>query len=356
MKSNEMPLIVGLRGTSLLPEERQALELVRPAGVILFARNIESPDQVRALVDSLDDLEPTPFVCIDLEGGAVNRLAPLWGTLPSPARAAAAGRRAVRALGEAAGAACRNLGIHLDLAPVIDLECREGFVARQSRCLSDDPERVATLARVFSEGLTSWCVAGCLKHFPGLGPIEVDTHEELPTLDIRDADLATHVDVFAALSEQIPIVMVGHVIVPALGDSDRPSSLSATVLERAAKLPGAPVVLTDDLEMGALKSWGDLPELVVAAIRARSHGVLVCHACDRLGEIADHIRGEAEADPALAAKIEDMVTRLGTLRRDLCTRSASVPEPDDTTVEQLWGQARHEAEPSRASGAWKLDD
>jgi len=345
VSTESLPLIVGLPGTSIGEEDRATLERVCPAGVILFSRNVESPEQVRDLVASMHDLEPRPFVAVDLEGGAVNRLVSLWGTLPSPARAAAAGRRAVRALGEAAGAACRNLGIHLDLAPVVDLEIPDGLIARQSRALSDDPERIATLAKGFADGLGSWCVGGCIKHFPGLGAIPEDTHDELPTLTMSESEIAAHLSVFEALSETIPIVMMAHVVVPALGDEERPASLSRAIVDRAASLPGSPVVLSDDLEMGALDTWGDLPERVLKALQARNHGVLVCKAFDRLDEIRGHIRAAVDEDTQLGPRISELNVRLGTLRRDLCRVSASVPAPDDATVEQLWERARREAEP-----------
>jgi beta-N-acetylhexosaminidase len=345
MRAESLPLVVGLPGPSLDAETESVLERVRPAGVILFARNVESTDQVRDLVSSLQRLEPRPFISVDLEGGAVNRLAGLWGTLPSPGRAAASGRRAILALGEAAGAACRSLGIHLDLAPVIDLEHPDGLLSRQSRTLSDDPERVATLARVFHDGLRSWCVAGCLKHFPGLGAVPEDTHESLPTLRLDTAELDRHLSVFADLAEDIPLVMIGHVIVPSLGDHERPASLSRSVIEHALALPGSPVVLSDDLEMGALKEWGDLPELVLAALRARNHGVLICKAFDRLDEIAGAIERAVADESNFASRVGDMTTRLGTLRRDLCQAGAAVPAPDDTTVGQLWERARKAATP-----------
>ena len=182
MTTDFSPLIVGVPGPHLEIRELAVLEHVRPAGIILFARNVDTADQVRELVATFKELEPRPFVAVDLEGGVVNRLSGIWGDLPSPSAAAAAGRRAVRDLGEAAGASCRALGIHLDLAPVVDLDRPDGLIPRQGRCFGDNPERVATLARVFNDGLATWGVAGCLKHFPGLGSVVVDTHEELPTL------------------------------------------------------------------------------------------------------------------------------------------------------------------------------
>jgi beta-N-acetylhexosaminidase len=273
----------------------------------------------------------------------VNRLARLWGELPTAADAGAAGRRAVRALGEAAGAACRHLGIHLDLAPVVDLHCSGGCLAGQGRCLSDDPERVQVLARVFNEGLGTWGISGCIKHYPGLGPVAIDTHDELPVLEADEGELKPHLAVFEELSAEIPVVMMAHVVVPALGDTERPASLSRTIVERASALPGTPVILADDLEMGALGAWGGIAQRATAAFRAHVHGVFVGTALDQLDEITETLDDQRAADPAFAKLLTELTARMGTLRRDLCQRAAAVPAPDATTVEQLWEQARKEA-------------
>lgn len=345
MSAEMLPLIVGLPGPSAGDTEVEILAAARPAGIILFARNIVSSEQVRGLIKALEALEPQPFICVDLEGGSVNRLAGLWGNLPSPARAAAQGRRAVRALGAAAGAACRCLGVHLDLAPVVDLEAPEGLLGREGRCLSDNPERTVTLAGVFAAGLESWAVSGCLKHFPGLGPVPVDTHRELPELQSDAEELAPHLAPFDSLSESLKAVMVAHVVVPALGDAERPASLSPTAVQQACALPGSPVVLTDDLEMGALERWGDLGERAVAALKANNHGVIISRSFERLPEIADLIRRRADEDATLRQRVEHAASRMGTMRRDLYRTAAAVPAPDEETVAQLWEQARREATP-----------
>jgi beta-N-acetylhexosaminidase len=342
--NDSLPLVVGLPGPSLDDGALSILGRILPSGVILFARNIESFDQVTALVGRLGELEPRPFVAVDLEGGAVNRLENLWGALPSPAEAGAAGRRAVRALGDAAGAACRSLGIHLDLAPVVDLDRPHAALGREGRCFSDDSDRVIELARVFSSALEEWGVGGCLKHFPGLGTVVIDTHDELPVRG-HEEPIDPHLRVFEELSEQIPLVMMAHVVVPPFGDTKTPASLSRRTVDRAAELPGAPVVLSDDLEMGALDDWGDLPQRVVAALRAHNHGVLVCKAFDRLEEIADHLREEITADSAFGTQVEDLAARLGTLRRDLCRTAAAIPAPDEPAVAKLWEAARQAALP-----------
>lgn len=338
-----LPLMVGIPGRELEAPQREVLERVRPAGIILFARNIESVDQTRALVGQLRDLEPTPLIAADLEGGLVNRLEVLWGQLPAPAAAAMAGRRAVRALGEAAGAACRSLGIHLDLAPVVDLDCPDGCLGEQGRCFSDDPDRIAVLAGLFNEGLKAWGVSGCTKHFPGLGAVPADTHLTLPVLELDESELTRHLRVFEALGREFPAVMMAHVVVPALGDAERPASLSRSVVERAAALPGAPVILTDDLDMGALAGQGDLPELVAAALTARNHGVLICKSFERLDDVVEHLGELAGIDPTIATRLGETGARMGTLCTEVRQRSAAVPAPDHATVAQLWEKARDAA-------------
>jgi beta-N-acetylhexosaminidase len=229
---------------------------------------------------------------------------------------------------------------------VIDLARPEGRIFRENRCLADQPERVATLAAVFAEGLAAWCVGACLKHFPGIGAVEVDTHQTLPSLDLSEERLGPHLTAFSSLSETIPVVMMAHVIVPALGDARTPASLCQDVVQRAATLPGSPVVLTDDLEMGAIAGLGTLPELVIRALAAGNHGVLVCHAFDRLEEIADEIASSSEEGSRMRSRLDELTARLGTLRRDLCRRAASVPAPDSATVEQLFKRAWREVEGS----------
>jgi len=338
-----MPLIVGVPGTTLSSDELSVLERVQPAGVILFSRNIETAEQTRNLVAEFRQLEPRPFVAVDLEGGLVNRLSAIWGDLPTPAAAGAAGERAVRALGQAAGAACRNLSIDLDLAPAVDLSCPGGCLCEQERCLSDDPDRAGELAKVFVEGLAEWGVTGCAKHFPGLGPVPGDTHEELPVLDLNAEELQRHLSVFEELGPIIPVVMVGHVVVPGLGEADRPASLSRTVVERAAALPGSPVVIADDLEMGALDSYGSMAERVEAAIHARNHGVLICNAFDQLEPIMAHLTELGGVDSTISTRMQEMSARMGTLRTEVRQRAAAVPAPSDSTVEELWQHARREA-------------
>ncbi|NOZ78864.1 MAG: glycoside hydrolase family 3 protein, partial [Acidobacteria bacterium] len=251
---------------------------------------------------------------------------------------------AVRALGAAAGAACRALGIHLDLAPVVDLETGGGLLARQQRCLDEEPGRVVELANAFADGLETWQVSGCLKHFPGLGAVPVDTHQSLPELDPGANEIKRHISPFEELAGRIPMVMVAHAITPALGDGARPASLDPGVIERAASLDGTPVIVSDDLEMGAVAGLGDLAELTIAAFDARNHGVIISRSFDQLETVANRLAQRAAADQRFASRLERATARMGTLRRQLVRKLAAVPEPSDETVSQLWDAARLKAE------------
>src|SRR5436309_1439145 len=171
---------IGFRGTALEPPLRSLLERVRPGGLILFARNIESAPQVRSLNDALNGfLRIPPFIALDQEGGRVNRLRPILGPIP-PNLALARRRAAARAVGQQAGAmvgALRSLGFSVNLAPVLDLSGPDPANGIGDRAFGEDPATVCRLARVFLETHLRAGVVPVGKHFPGLGAVltgEVD--------------------------------------------------------------------------------------------------------------------------------------------------------------------------------------
>jgi beta-N-acetylhexosaminidase len=297
-------LACGVAGLALDVEERRLLSELQPAGVVLFARNVADRGQLASLVRQLRALPSRPYIAIDLEGGRVNRLERLIGPLPSAADAARAGAHAVRALAEAAGAACAHLGIGVDLAPVLDVARAEGFLASEARCFGASPDEVRTAASIFLEGLSAFGVAGCLKHYPGLGSGRVDSHRDLPLLD---ASVAVDCGVFRALAVPGRAVMVAHAVAPSLGEAASPASLSRTVVRRLRAL--AAPILADDLEMGALTAHGTIPERAAAALAAGCDQVLVCNALTARREVAAHVRAAARRDPALEATLRESAAR-----------------------------------------------
>jgi len=306
---------VGIAGPALDPAERAILERHPPRAVVLFKRNIQSERQVADLAADIGTLPGGPFLAIDQEGGPVDRLRELAGPFPSFHDSAEAGL--ARRAGELAAEACARLGVRLDLAPVVDRRLPgAGESVLGERTAAEEPDRIIAAARYFLEGLHSRGVAGCLKHFPGLGRAGRDTHRALPFLpedeEEQDRDLAP----FRVLKDVAGAIMVSH----AAGARDRlPASLSpdtATQLLRG-DVGFQGVAFSDDLEMGALAEFGDLAHRAAASIRAGCDVALVC---SRLEEYPESVaRAEAEVPaPRLAEashRIDVFVQRLRALER-----------------------------------------
>jgi len=259
-------LFIGLPGRELDAGAHQLLDAVRPGGVVLFARNIEDARQLRALTAALHARGIA--VAIDQEGGRVNRLRNIIG------ECARDGRQTGRWL--------REYGIDINFAPVCDLALTPPGTdnALQERCWGRSADEVIAGAGVFLDELQAEGVAGCLKHFPGLGAATLDSHEELPVIERDPADgLAP----FAALAPRAKAIMVGHAIYPAL-DPHRPASLSHAITTGLLRerLGFRGTIFTDDLEMGAINTAMPFAEAVVAAVRAGADRLLVCHSHDRI--------------------------------------------------------------------------
>src|SRR5579862_669513 len=175
-------LVVGFEGTEMSPQLRMLLTRIQPAGVILFARNIVTAEQTHRLLKECQSCVSTPlFTLVDMEGGLVDRFRKLLGPSPSAADVYATGdRKLFRKHGKIIGECCCALGFNTDLAPVVDLAFKKSDKVLGSRAVSANPKEVVRYAREFLAGLRSARVLGCLKHFPGLGEANLDTHRKLP--------------------------------------------------------------------------------------------------------------------------------------------------------------------------------
>jgi beta-N-acetylhexosaminidase len=278
---------VGLAGSALDPSERTILERLPPRAVILFSRNIETERQLADLCAEVRTLPGEPLLCLDQEGGRVDRLKAIAGPFPSFHDAARAGLS--RWAGEVAGEACARFGFGVDLAPVVDRRVPgAGEAVLGDRAADEDPDRVTAAAREFLEGLHSRSVGGCLKHFPGLGRARFDTHLTLPMLpedaEEREKDLVP----FRALHELAGAVMVSHA---ASSEDSRPASLSPDVATRLLRdtvgFRGA--TFSDDLEMGALGEFGGLPERSAAAMHAGCDLLFVCSRLEEYPECVSRV-------------------------------------------------------------------
>jgi beta-N-acetylhexosaminidase len=282
---------VGVEGPTLTPREREILHAHPPFGAILFRRNIEAAGQLADLIANLRDLGAR-YVFVDQEGGPVDRLRDLLAPAPSLARAAWAG--AARKAGELAGEALARLGFDVDLAPVVDRAVPgAGAAVLGERSASAEPGPVIDAAGGFLAGLHARGIAGCLKHFPGLGRARFDTHQKLPVIESDPHQLALDLAPFDALMGEARAIMVSH----AAAEDGLPASLApawaTTQLREILGFEGA--AFSDDLEMGALDAFGGLPERSVRAALAGCDLLFVCRRLEEYPACVDAVERQVPA-------------------------------------------------------------
>lgn len=310
-------LVVGLAGALPSAAETGALLELQPAGVILFARNVESEAQVRRLTERIALLLDRPLVLIDQEGGRVDRLRSLRGRSPAPRELARRGRAAVRAFAEETAAALRGLGVNFNCAPVLDLDEGRESNGIGDRSFGSDPGEVAGLALELLQAHEREGVATSLKHFPGLGRTGADTHDVRPTVRATRAELLDRDAVpFRLLLDAAPSVMVSHAAFPGLTGDERPASCSEAVVTGLLRrdLGYRGLCVTDDLEMGAVKDWSPA-ERAVAAVEAGQDLLLYCSSLEQAREARDGIRVALAAGRLAPWRVLEAAARVRELRR-----------------------------------------
>lgn len=316
--------ILGCTGPALLPREAAFFRDASPWGFILFARNVETPAQVATLVAALRDaVGRAAPVFIDQEGGRVQRLrAPHWREWSPPLDVvAAAGKagaaRAMELRYRLIAAELRALGIDGNCAPVADIAGAATHPFLRNRCLGTDAAAVIDAARGAARGLLAGGVMPVVKHIPGHGRAQADSHLVLPVVDAPLASLeADDFAVFRALAD-LPVAMTAHVVYTAL-DPDLPATLSPRVIGAIRGSMGFDgLLMSDDVSMKALS--GELGALTAAAIAA---------GCD----VALHCNG----DPAeMAAVVAAAGTLGGAAARRAAAAIACVGAPDDADLDAL---------------------
>ncbi|MBA4767251.1 MAG: beta-N-acetylhexosaminidase [Porphyrobacter sp.] len=280
------PAIFGLSGPVLTEDERAFFRDCDPAGYILFGRNCVDPEQLRALTDDLRSIHGRErlLVSIDQEGGRVARLRPPhWAGYPSGEAfdklyqiAPASAIEAARANATAMGLELSAMGITVDYQPPLDLRVPGAHDVIGDRSLGSDPMQVAALGRAVLEGLAAGGVAGCIKHMPGHGRTDVDTHKALPTVTASAAELEDDLAPFRTLNHAL-IGMTGHLVFTAW-DAENPATLSETVIRDVIRgeIGFDGLLLTDDIDMEAL--GGTIPERAARAHAAGCDIILNCWA------------------------------------------------------------------------------
>jgi beta-N-acetylhexosaminidase len=313
-------LVVGFDGTEMSSRLRSLLMRIQPAGVILFARNIDSAKQTQRLLKDCRACVSTPMLtCVDMEGGRVDRFRNVLGPAPSAAEVYATGERKLfRKHGRIIGDSCRTLGFNTDLAPVVDLALAASGRVMSSRAVSADPKETVQYARQFLAGLRSAGVLGALKHFPGLGGANLDTHHKLPGVDrnwktLWEQDLAP----YRALRNEAPMVLIGHAAYPSVTRNRTPASLSkkwiADVLRKKIGYRG--LVISDDLEMGAVRKAVPMGQAAVEHIRAGGDLCLICHVEAYILRAYEMLTKETERDRRFAQRCQQSIERVLAFKR-----------------------------------------
>ncbi len=317
--------IFGCDGLRLTPEEKVFFRKVQPFGFILFARNIESADQVRGLCDDLRAcVDHNAPILIDQEGGRVQRLrAPLvreW--LPPLEEVEKAGSNAPRAMYLRYRIIAHELmamGIDANCAPMVDVARPDTHPFLRNRCYGEDPQQIIEIARSVTDGLWDGGVFPVIKHMPGHGLAVVDSHKDLPRVSVPKAELAGDFAPFKALND-LPMGMTAHIVFEDMDDA--PATTSPKMMRFMREEIGFDgLIMTDDIDMQALS--GSVDARARAAIAAGCDAILHCNgtlaerqlvaaACGEMTEA-----GQKRAEAVLAARREPVAVDIEALAEEL---------------------------------------
>ncbi len=297
-------LTLSLEGARLTAREAALIKAARPFGVILFGRNVETPDQLRALTDAIRDADgrDDPPILIDQEGGRVQRLRkPAFQGSVAAARIGQVAQHDREKGAEAAfwhalriGLELRRCGVSVNCAPCLDLAFKGASSVIGDRSYGPDPDCVALLGRAAIEGYRAAGVTPIVKHLPGHGRASVDSHVRTPIIDAPAAELrATDFTPFAAAPSGV-WGMTGHLVLTEV-DPDRPVTHSPTAIAQIIRgdIGLAGPLFSDDISMGALS--GDPVSRALSALSAGCDVALHCN-----GDF-EEMTALAEAAPALRA-------------------------------------------------------
>ncbi len=304
-------LLVGFPGLTLPSGVLALAARGALAGVVLFRRNIDSDEQLHELVASIHAAfagQATPILAVDQEGGRVQRLIePKVSVAPIPAMRGLGDyldNRGFEELGAMVGFDLARFGLNLDFAPVLDVDTNPNNPIIGDRAFGRVPEEVAARALAFARGLERSGVLWCGKHFPGHGDTHLDSHLALPSLDHEWARLeAVELLPFrAAVAAGAPMLMTAHIVYTAL-DAERPATLSARVVPRVLRgeLGFDGVVVSDDLEMQAIRDHFDVVQIASGIDAADVDLALVCSDLDLAAELAARLEPKADSERRLQA-------------------------------------------------------
>jgi beta-N-acetylhexosaminidase len=370
-------LFIGLPGTRLDKHARALLNEVQPGGVVLFGRNIESPEQVALLNAQIRDSVDHPVIIgVDQEGGLVDRFREICEPMPSAKAVREAGSSELaEKFGLLSARVLRLLGFNMNFAPVIDLSGDNQENGLRGRTFGKSAAEVSRLAGAYLDGLQKGRVVGCGKHFPGLGGSDIDSHRRLPVVkhsweEILERDLVPFMDLmFHRPGEHLHSLMVSHGAFPEVSEflqawfrrtgelpalksfHNLPATISGNVVMRLLRLvlKFDGLVITDDMEMGAVVQTLSVAEAALRAVQAGSDMILICEKEANFVAARDAIAQAVERNELSA----DALDRAGE-RIDRVLKFAGEPEQFDG--DEFETASRDIAELKRALKAAENDE
>ena len=337
-------LMIGIRGTKLTPETVEIFRKTRAGGLIVFRSNFESAETFKKLISDLEEtLQRKLLVAVDHEGGRVIHLAE--GVTVFPDNWAVGNTQNVEYVkrqGEIEAHELRQLGIDLNLAPTLDVLTENFSPNIGIRSYGKDPKLVAQLGSARIQAMQQGGLSACAKHFPGQGHSPLDCHLDLPVLSASREEMENiHLLPFReAIRAGVDTLMTSHPIYPELDPENQPATFSRTIvhglLRNELKFQG--VILSDDLEMGALKGICSVGEAAKKAVRAGHDIVLLCH--DPQAQMAAYQSLlEAYREKSLDLKeLDESVERIERLKRKRSKRFAEPPSPLSSPPKRGRGQ------------------
>jgi beta-N-acetylhexosaminidase len=320
--------MVGIPGARVDREARELVRELRVGGIILFARNLEAPEQVWELTRDLQQEARASgdlplLMAVDQEGGSVQRLKEPFTIIPAGRELGQSSTAAqVEAWARTVGRELALVGINMDLAPVLDV-ARDPGCPLWDRSFGSDPEKVASLGEAAIRGFRQEKVLPVAKHFPGLGDTSVDSHQELPMALDPDPERTTDLLPFRrAVAAGVPAIMTAHLHVPAW--DGRPATLSSVALTDwlRRRLGFQGVIITDDLEMGAIAGAAAVPEAASQALTAGADLLLVCSPGQAVWDAAALL----SRNKVLQRQAGEARQRVQTLRRQVAWPSVTKDE------------------------------
>ncbi|UCF90030.1 MAG: beta-N-acetylhexosaminidase [Desulfobacterales bacterium] len=314
-------LMVGFDGTELDPQLKFLIARIKVGGIILFARNLQTPEQIKQLCITAQDFarscgQPPLFIAVDQEGGQVARLKEPFTQFP--------GNPHMRDEQEAVhfaritAAELAQVGINMNMAPVMDVAPPDFNSIMAARIFGRDPAWVSRLGVKVVEHLQQNRIMAVAKHFPGIGRTTLDSHLDLPTVDIDFPALRSFelIPFEASIQHQVAGIMLSHICYQKI-DPQWPASLSLRIAKDLLRdqLRFGGVVLTDDLDMGAISNHYDIQTVVRQILAADIDLALICHFGPNIEIAFEQMRQGLTQSSAIRAKGVESILRIMALKR-----------------------------------------